>query len=154
MFRHRRTPPPPPADDDPLLAQALTDLAWYARSRDRARRWHWTTELSALITGAATVVAAGTRAPAIVTATVAGATVFIGGSRQVFGHSERHVVAAEAWSRLRLAIQRYRLIPEAERDADSRQRLLEEMESTANAELQDWATYRRAIRTEPRPGGQ
>jgi hypothetical protein len=154
VIGRRRTPPTPPAGDDPLLAQALTDLSWYEHSRDRARRWHWATELSALITGAATVVAAGTRAPAIVTATVAGATVFIGGSRQVFGHTERHVVAAEAWMRLRLAIQRYQLIPEAERDMDSRRRLLEEMEATATAELQDWAAYRRALRTASRPGGQ
>ncbi|MFE2428966.1 SLATT domain-containing protein [Streptomyces sp. NPDC059373] len=154
MPRRRPTPPMPPPGDDPLLAQALTDLSWYERSRDRARRWHWATELSALITGAATVVAAGTRAPAIVTASVAGATVFIGGARQVYGHTERHVVSAEAWLRLRLAIQRYQLIPEAERDADSRQRLLEEMEATATAELQDWAAYRRAQRTASRPGAQ
>ncbi|MFE4373629.1 SLATT domain-containing protein [Streptomyces sp. NPDC056835] len=151
----RRTPPVPPAGSDSLLAYALTDLAWYARCRDRARRWHMTIELSALLTGATTVVAAGIQAPAAVTATVAGATVFIGGLRQVLNHAERYVLAAEAWSRLHQAVQRYRLTPEAERDEGSGQRLLEEIEAAATTELQNWAGHRRGMQPGPPvPGSQ
>ncbi|MEU1071111.1 MULTISPECIES: SLATT domain-containing protein [unclassified Streptomyces] len=149
----RRTPPQPAAADDPLLEQALADLDWYARTRDRARRWHWATELSALLTGAATVVAAGIRAPAATTATLAGLTVFIGGFRQVFNHAERHVLAAEAWSRLRLAVRRYRLVPEAERDEELRGRLQEEIEDVATTELRNWAAGRRGLQPGPLPGG-
>ncbi|CCB72010.1 SLATT domain-containing protein [Streptantibioticus cattleyicolor] len=130
--------------DDPLLALALEDLAWYERQRDRARRWHWATELSALVTGGTTVVAAGIQAPAAVTATIAGATVFIGGFRQVFNHAERHVVAAEAWSRLRQAVRRYQLVPEPRRGAEVRQRLLDEVEAVGSAELENWAAGRRS----------
>lgn len=150
----RGTPPQPAPVDDPLLEQALSDLDWYARTRDRARRWHWTTELGALLTGAATVVAAGIQAPAAATATLAGLTVFIGGFRQVFNHTERHVLAAEAWSRLRLAIRRYRLIPEGERDEASRRRLQEEIEDVATTELQNWAAGRRGLRPGAMPGSQ
>ncbi|WP_329395957.1 SLATT domain-containing protein [Streptomyces melanogenes] len=150
----RATPPQPAPVDDPLLEQALSDLDWYARTRDRARRWHWATELGALLTGAATVVAAGIQAPAATTATLAGLTVFIGGFRQVFNHAERHVLAAEAWSRLRLAIRRYRLIPEEERDEAVRRRLQEEVEDVATTEVQNWAAGRRGLRPGPVPGGQ
>lgn len=149
----RRTPQQPAPVDDPLLEQALADLDWYARARDRARRWHWATELGALLTGAATVVAAGIQAPPAVTATLAGLTVFIGGFRQVFNHTERHVLAAEAWSRLRLAIRRYRLTPEAERDGETRRRLQEEMDDVAATELRNWAAGRRALQPGPLPGG-
>lgn len=152
--RNRRTPPLPAPVDDPLLDQALADLDWYARCRDRARRWHWVIELGALLTGAATVVVAGIQAPAAVTATLAGATVFIGGFRQVFGHAERHVLAAEAWSRLRLAIRRYRLVPEAQRDEAVRRRLLEEVETVATSELQSWAASRRGVQPGPLMGTQ
>ncbi|MFV0127637.1 SLATT domain-containing protein [Streptomyces sp. HMX112] len=152
MLLSRRRPPEHPVAGDPLLAQAHADLAWYARIRDRARRWHWTVELTALLTGAGTVVAAGLQAPAAVTASVAGATVFIGGFRQVFNHSERHVLAAEAWSRLRLAVQRYTLVPEAERDEEARRRLLEEIEAVATTELQNWAAARRGTQPGPLPG--
>ena len=136
---------------DPLLDVALEDLAWYARARNMARRANWATELAGLLAGAATVVAAGIAAPAAVTATVAGAAVFIGGYRQVFNHNERYVLAAEAWSRLRLAIRRYEL---SERDEESRRRLHEEVEGTATAEMQDWAASRRGLRPGPAPGGQ
>ncbi|NEA53994.1 SLATT domain-containing protein [Streptomyces sp. SID13666] len=143
----RRTPAPPPAPDDPVLAYALTDLDWYARTRDGARRWHWTTELGALSAGSATVVAAGIQAPAAVTATVAGIAVFIGGFRQVFNHTERYVLAAESWSRLRPAVERYRLLPEDERDADARRVLVEAIEAVSAAEIQSWAVHRRGARS-------
>jgi len=141
----------PPESEDRLLAQALEDAARYARTRTRSRRWHWITELSSLFTGAATVVAAGIGAPPAVTATVAGATVFIGGFRQVFNYTERYVLAAEAWTRLRLAIQRYQLVPEEDRDDEVRQHLLDEVEATANDELQAWAAHRRGLRSGTEP---
>ncbi|MFD7631393.1 SLATT domain-containing protein [Streptomyces sp. NPDC059851] len=117
------------------MAHSLADLAWYARTRNRAGRWHQTVELSALLTGAGTVVAAGLQAPAAITAVMAGATVFIGGFRQVFNHLERYVLAAEARSRLHLTIQRYTLVPESERDEATRGRLLDEIEAVTMAEL-------------------
>ncbi|MFD9794262.1 SLATT domain-containing protein [Streptomyces sp. NPDC059070] len=153
MQIHGRTPQRPEPVADPLLEHALKDLDWYARARDRARRQHWATELSALLTGGATVVAAGIQAPPAVTATLAGLTVFIGGFRQVFNHSERHVLAAEAWLRLRMAIRRYRLVPEGERDEAVRERLLEEVEAVATTELQNWAAGRRGLHPGPPPGG-
>ncbi|MGV9313144.1 DUF4231 domain-containing protein [Streptomyces sp. NPDC003691] len=134
-----RPEPDGTVSDTAVLAYADEQLAWYARARDRARRWHRTTELTALLTGAATVVAAGIQAPAAATASLAGAAVFIGGFRQVFNHNERYVLAAEAWSRLHLAIRRHRLVPEAERGEESRRRLLEEVEGASAAELQNWA---------------
>lgn len=137
--------------NDPVLAEAMEDLAWYARTRDRSRRMNRATELGSLLAGAATVVAAGINAPAAVTATVAGAGVFIGGLRQVFNHNERYVLAAEAWARLRLAIRRFQL---SQGDAESRQRLLEELEGTATSELQNWAASRRGLRPGPAPDGQ
>lgn len=150
----RRTPPPPPfpphtaaPDDDPVLEYARAELDWYARVRDRARIRHRVTELSALVTGAVTVVAAGVQAPAAVTATTAGLTLFIGGFRQLFNDQERHILAAEAWVRLRLATQRYRLLPAPERDEAARRRLLERIESVATAELRGWAGAHRGART-------
>lgn len=151
----RRIPPQlSPTSDDPLLADAFTDLAWYARTRDRARRWHRTVELSALLTGAGTVVAAGLQAPAAITAVMAGVTVFIGGFRQLFNHLERYVLAAEAWSRLRLAVQRYTLVPESERDDVTRARLLDEIEAVAMTELRDWAASSRGTSPGSLPGGR
>ncbi|PJE99790.1 DUF4231 domain-containing protein [Streptomyces carminius] len=150
---HGATPPEPGADNDPLLEHALAELAWYARIRDRSRRWHWAVELTALLAGAATVVAAGLRAPAAVTACLAGAAVFIGGFRQVFNHAERYVLAAEAWSRLRAAIRRYRLVPGAGRDEEARRRLLEEVEAVAASELRSWAASRRGGQPGPPAGG-
>ncbi|CAL9341481.1 hypothetical protein SUDANB171_00280 [Streptomyces sp. enrichment culture] len=147
MLIRRGTPPAPPgpgAGEDAVLEYALNELDWYARVRDRARVRHRGTELSALVTGAATVVAAGVQAPAAVTATLAGLTLFIGGFRQIFNDLERYVLAAEAWTRLRLATQRYRLLPEAERDEAARRLLLEQIETVATAELQGWAGAHRA----------
>lgn len=109
-------------------------------------------ELSALLTGAGTVVAAGLQAPAALTAVLAGVTVFIGGFRQVFNHLERYVLAAEAWSRLRLAVQRYTSVPEAQRDDVTRRRLLDEIETVAMTELRDWAASNRGTRPGPLPG--
>lgn len=98
------------------------------------------------------MVAAGLQAPAAVTAVLAGVTVFIGGFRQAFNHLERYVVAAEAWSRLRLAVQRYTLVPESERDEAARGRLRDEIEATAMTELSSWAASRLGAHSGPLPG--
>jgi len=135
----RRRTPAPSENSDPVLAYALTELAWYERTRDHARRVHWLTELAALAAGSTTVVAAGLGAPAAFTAIVAGVTVFIGGFRQVFGHMERYVLASESWVRLHPEVERYRLIPEAERDSSARQRLLEQIEAVADLQIRNWA---------------
>ncbi|MFE0424813.1 SLATT domain-containing protein, partial [Streptomyces sp. NPDC058953] len=135
-----------------VLAYADEQLAWFARIRDRSRRMHWTVELTALFTGAAPVVAAGVQAPAAATASLAGAAVFVGGFRQVFNHNERYVLAAEAWTRLHLAVRRYGTVPEADRDEGARRRLLEEIEATAGTELQSWAAGRRGAGAALPPG--
>ncbi|MEW1548575.1 DUF4231 domain-containing protein [Streptomyces tsukubensis] len=139
--------------DEAVLAYAGEQLAWYARTRDRSRRKHQATELTALLTGAATVVAAGIQAPAAITASLAGAAVFIGGFRQVFHYNERYVLAAEAWSRLHLAIRRHRLVPEEARGEEARRRLLEEVEGATTAELQNWAAGQRGGGAALPPGG-
>ncbi|MEU3599501.1 DUF4231 domain-containing protein [Streptomyces sp. NPDC006798] len=139
-------------DEAAVLAYAEEQLAWFARIRDQSRRLHRTVELTALLTGAATVVAAGIQAPAAITASVAGAAVFIGGFRQVFHHNERYVLAAEAWTRLHLAVRRYGTVPEAGRDDETRRRLLAEIEATATTELQSWAASSRGAAGALPPG--
>ncbi|WP_342787897.1 DUF4231 domain-containing protein [Streptomyces alboniger] len=140
----RRQPPAPETGHDALLAYAEEELAWYAGTRDRARRLHQLTELTALITGAATVVAAGIQAPAAVTASLAGAAVFIGGFRQVFQHVDRWVLAAESWTSLRVEVHRYRLLTDEDRDQSARERLLQKIEEVAATEVTAWASGRRA----------
>ncbi|MGW7514472.1 DUF4231 domain-containing protein [Streptomyces sp. NPDC054796] len=152
-MRTHGTGTPSGADDgDPVLSYALEQLRWYARTRDRSRRWHWCVELGSLAMGAATVVAAGLRAPSLFTAAVAGAMVFIGGFRQVFHHTERYVIAAEAWQRLHTAVRRYQLLGEAGRDEAARQRLLEQVEEVSDTETRHWAAFRRGAPPAPVPG--
>ncbi len=129
-------------------------MAWYAHARDRARRLHRLTELTALLTGAATVVAAGVQAPAVVTACLAGAAVFIGGFRQVFQHVDRWVLAAESWTTLRLEVNRYKLLAGEDRDQAARERLLARIEEVAAADVMGWAAGRRGLAGTAAPEGQ
>ncbi|MFC9943355.1 SLATT domain-containing protein [Streptomyces pratensis] len=142
----------PQANGDPVREQALRDPAWDERVKRRSRRQAAVTELTGPATGAGAVVTTGVQAPAVITASITGAALFIGGFRQLFNHGERHVQAAEAWTRLRPAVQRYTLIAEADRSDDHRQRLLEELEAVANTDLQSWTLSRRLA--QPPPGGQ
>lgn len=138
--------------DDPVLDYALRELDWYANTRNGARWWHHVIELGSLTTAAATVVSAGLQAPPAVTASIAGLIVFIGGVRQAFDHAERYVLASEAWSRLNPAVERYRLLPEAERNVEARERLLQRVEAVGESEIQNWGASRRRTQSIARPG--
>nr|WSY49797.1 SLATT domain-containing protein [Streptomyces sp. NBC_00886] len=124
---------------DPLLALARQELTFYARACDRARWLHYTTELGALATTSATVVAAGLHAPAWLTALIAGGAVFFTGMRQLFSPGSRWVLAAQSRESLRRAVDRYLLLPPADRDADVRAALQRAIEDVGNNELRGWA---------------
>ncbi|MFJ9630812.1 DUF4231 domain-containing protein [Streptomyces sp. NPDC091280] len=124
---------------DPLLALARQELGFYARACDRARRVHYTTELGALAATSATVVAAGLHAPAWLTALIAGGAVFFTGMRQLFSPGSRWVLAAQAREGLRRSIDRYLLLPPADRDADARATLQRAIEEVGSSELRGWA---------------
>ncbi|MGW3290943.1 DUF4231 domain-containing protein [Streptomyces sp. NPDC001002] len=125
--------------EDPLLALARQELGFYSRACDRARWLHYSTELGALAATSATVVAAGLRAPAWLTALIAGGAVFCTGMRQLFSPGSRWVLAAQAREGLRRAVDRYLLLPPAERDAEARATLQRAIEEVGSSELRGWA---------------
>jgi hypothetical protein len=127
---------------DPVLALAREELAFYEEVRDSARKWYRVTELGALATSSSTVVAAGLRAPAWLTALIAGGALFFTGFRQVFGHGPRYVLAAQSRESLRRAVNRYQLLPEADRDTRARQELLAAVEQVGDEELRQWVQQR------------
>ncbi|RPF38219.1 DUF4231 domain-containing protein [Streptomyces sp. TLI_185] len=127
------------AAPDPVLALAQQDLAFYARTRDRSRRMHYVTELGALAATSSTVVAAGLHAPAWLTALIAGGAVFFTGVRQLFSPAARWVVTGQSHETLRRAVDRYRLLPPADRDAAARAALQATVEEVGNNELREWS---------------
>jgi hypothetical protein len=131
---------------DPLLALALRDLAYYERIRNSARRWHHFTELSALISSSATVMAAGVGAPSLLTAIAASITLFTNGFRQVFNPAARWELAANSWVSLWRAVNRYRLLPEEQRDQAAKAQLQLSIEEVGEDELQEWITLRSKAR--------
>jgi len=133
-------------EPDPLLALALRDLAFYERTRNSARRWHYITELTALLSAAATVMAAGLGAPALVTALAASVTLFTNGFRQVFNPAGRWELAASGWVVLWRAVNRYRLLPKEQRDQAAREQLQGRIEEVGENELREWITQRREAR--------
>lgn len=134
-------------EPDPLLALALRDLAFYERTRDLARRWHYITEVTALLAASATVVAAGVGAAPLITALVASAALFANGVRQVFNPSERWELASSGWVILRRAIDRYRLVAEDQRDQAARMELQARIEEVGANEIHGWITQRRKARS-------
>lgn len=148
-MRRRRGPDNSWATEpDPLLGLARRELAFYARTCARARKLHHVTELGALLTTSVTVVAAGLHAPAWLTALIAGGAVLFTGMRQLYGAGARWVLAAQARETLRRAIDRYLLLPEAERDATARQVLQSVIEEVGASELRSWSEAQGA-RPEP-----
>ncbi|MEU1311515.1 SLATT domain-containing protein [Streptomyces cinnamoneus] len=146
----RRPPASAPGSlsDDRALDYALRELEWFEFTRRRSRLGHYATEFLALATSSVTVVAAGLQAPAGVTATIAGLAVFFAGLRQVFDHRTRYVLAAEAWTRLHTAIERYRLLSPSERSPDSRGQLLQRVEAVVDSEITSWGASLRQERSE------
>ncbi|MGW7378071.1 DUF4231 domain-containing protein [Streptomyces sp. NPDC054794] len=148
-MRRRRVPDQSwAAEPDPLLALARRELTFYATACERARRLHYVTEIGALATTSVTVVAAGLRAPAWLTALIAGGAVFFTGMRQLFGAGSRWVLAAQARETLRQAVDRYLLLPEEGRDAAARQALQTVIEEVHTNELRAWSEAQ-AQRPEP-----
>lgn len=136
-------------EPDPLLALALRDLAFYERTRNGARRWHYIIEATSLITASGTVVAAGLSAAPLITALVASAALFANGFRQVFNPAERWELAASGWVTLRRAIDRYCLLPEDQRDQAARMQLQDCIEEVGENEIRGWVTHRRKTRGAP-----
>ncbi|WP_309302783.1 DUF4231 domain-containing protein [Streptomyces sp. PT12] len=126
-----------------MLARDRRDLAFYERVRDNNRRLHRLVELVALAAASGTVVAAGLRAEPWLTATIAAVTLFCTGFRQVFGPGPRWAVAGHAWDALRRALDRYQLLPEAERDEAARAELLAAVEAIRADETRQWAERQR-----------
>lgn len=154
-MRRRRVPDQSWATaPDPLLALTRRELEFYARSCDRARRLHHVTELGALATTSVTVVAAGLHAPAWLTALIAGGAVFFTGMRQLYSPGSRWVLAAQARETLRRALDRFLLLPEAERDAAARQALQSVLEEVGANELREWSQTQgqRPEPSSPAPG--
>jgi hypothetical protein len=139
MRRRTVTDPDWAAAPDPVLALAQQDLAFYARTRDRSRRIHYGTELSALASTSSTVVAAGLHAPAWLTALIAGGAVFFTGVRQLFNPAARWVVGGQSHETLRRAVDRYLLLPPAQRDAAARAVLQGAIEEVGTNELREWS---------------
>ncbi|MGW2716703.1 DUF4231 domain-containing protein [Streptomyces sp. NPDC001492] len=139
MRRSTVTDPDWSAEPDPVLALARQDLAFYGRTRDRARRLHHATELGALASTSATVVAAGLHAPAWLTALIAGGAVFFTGVRQLFNPGARWIAGGQSHETLRRAVDRYLLLPPAERDAAARAALQTAIEEVGGNELREWA---------------
>jgi hypothetical protein len=131
------------AEPDPVLALAQRDLAFYARTRDRARRLHHATEIGALAATSTTVVAAGLHAPAWLTALIAGGAVFFTGLRQLYNPAARWVVGGRSHETLRRAVDRYLLLPPAQRDASARAALQSTVEEVGTDELREWSESRR-----------
>ncbi|MFF3312816.1 SLATT domain-containing protein [Streptomyces sp. NPDC002952] len=124
---------------DPLLALAERELTFYQRAVVVARRAHRAIELGALASASATVVTAGLHAPAWVTTIVAGGALFCTGFRQVFTPGPRWVLAAQSRESLRRAVNRYRLLPASERDAQARAQLLAAIEEVGTQHVSQWA---------------
>ncbi|MET7485382.1 DUF4231 domain-containing protein [Streptomyces sp. NPDC005538] len=153
MRRRTTVEQPWATQPDPLLALARQELRFYARTCDRARRLHYTTELGALAATSATVVAAGLHAPAWLTALIAGGAVFFTGMRQLFSPGSRWVMAAQAREGLRRAIDRYVLLPPPDRDSDARATLQRAVEEVGTNELRGWAEVQGQRGDPPAPTG-
>jgi hypothetical protein len=142
MRRQRSDAAPWTEAPDPLLALARAELAFYEEVRDSSRRWHRITEFGALAASSSTVVAAGLRAPAWLTALVAGAALFFTGFRQVFAHGPRYVLAAQSREGLRRALNRYQLLAVPDRHDAAREDLLAAIENVGAEELRQWSDQR------------
>jgi hypothetical protein len=138
---------------DPALAYATQQLSWYRRSMNRSRRSHYVSEILVLLCTAATVVVSALGAPAAATASIAAVVLFLTGYRQVFNPNDRWVACNAAWVELHQELARYRLVPEAERDAARRRALLDRTIEISTTENRAWAERRRAVRLTASAGG-
>ena len=77
-------------------------------------------------------------APAWLTALIAGGAVFFTGMRQLFNPGARWIAGGQSHEALRRAVDRYLLLPPAERDAAARAALQTTIEEVGNNELREW----------------
>lgn len=130
---------------DPALALALQQLRWYARRRNRARISYETIEILLLVMTATTTVAAALKASAWITAVLAASTVVLAGLSKVLDSHDSWVGFGSAWAELQVAVNDYRLMTEAERDAGARRRLVDKVNEVIKADTGRWATRRRSL---------
>ena len=130
---------------DPALALALQQLRWYARHRNRARITYETIEILLLVMTATTTVAAALRASAWITAILAASTVVLAGLTRLLDSHDSWVAFGSAWADLQVAVNDYRLLPDAQRDAEARRRLVDQVNEVMKADTGRWATRRRAL---------
>ncbi|MFE7933419.1 DUF4231 domain-containing protein [Streptomyces sp. NPDC057456] len=105
--------------------------------------------MTALLSASATVMAAGLGATPLITTLAASLTLFTNGFRQVFKPSERWEFAANGWVVLSRAINRYRLLPEDQRDQAARMDLQTRIEEVGENEIRGWVAQRRTARGAP-----
>ena len=130
---------------DPALALALQQLRWYARHRNRARITYETIEILLLVMTATTTVAAALRASAWITAILAASTVVLAGLTRLLDSHDSWVAFGSAWADLQVAVNDYRLLPDTQRDAEARRRLVDQVNEVMKADTGRWATRRRAL---------
>lgn len=130
---------------DPALALALQQLSWYASHRNRARLSYQAVEFLLLLLTAATTVAAALKASAWVTALLAATTVILAGLNRVLDSQDSWVAFGTAWAELQVAVNNYRLLSEAERDAEARRQLVGKVNEVIRGDTGRWATRRRSL---------
>ncbi len=130
---------------DPALALALQQLDWYARHRNRARVTYGAIELLLLLLTAATTVAAGLKASAWITATLAATTVVLAGLNKVLDSHDSWAAFGSAWAELQVAVNDYRLLPNQDRDDEARRRLVGKVNAIIRADTGRWASRRRGL---------
>ena len=127
---------------DQALAYAQNQLAWYRSAGKRARRLHYASELGILSASAGTVLVAALHAPAVVTATLAAATLFLTGARTVFTPNDNWVRTSSAVRELEEAVVRYQNLPEAERVGQVREAFLDKTLAICRQENTEWRDVR------------
>jgi len=149
MVMRKRRQLSQPADPwqapDPPLALAEQQLHWYARNRNLSRVRYQANEVLILLTAAATTLAAALGAHAVITASLAAASLILTGVRKIFGWHEDWLAFSSAWAELLATINDYRLLPADRRDEKARQRLVAKVNEIVSAETQTWASRRRSL---------
>lgn len=147
-MRHKDAENDPWAAPDPALAFALQQVEWYRVRRDRARQVYWAVQIVLLVATAATTVSAALGAKPLLSACLAAVSVIAAGVGTLSDSHERWVSCGLAWVDLRTAVHEYRLLAEADRDADTRRRLVERVDEIVGAETKGWASRRRRTESE------
>lgn len=133
----------PDTSDDPSVAMAIRERDWYQKASGRTNSANVASQVLLLLVGAGTTVAAGTGAPALVTACLAGFSFVLTGARSVFNWNRLAVSRTSALRELRVAIHRYQVIPISLRSEGDSLQLVECVHKIIEEEQGAWATFRR-----------